>query len=40
LEHILKAKEEKKLLMVILLWFLWTERNTVREEGKWRSAEP
>jgi hypothetical protein len=32
LEHILKAKEENKPLMVILLWFLWTERNTVRKK--------
>jgi ribonuclease HI len=39
LEHILKAKEQNKLLMVILLWFLWTERNIVREEGKRRSAD-
>ena len=39
LEHILKAKEENKLLMVILLWFLWRRRNTIHEEGKRRSAD-
>jgi len=39
IEQILKEKEDRRLLMFITLWFLWTERNIVREEGCRRSAE-
>lgn len=36
----MKSKEEIRLKMVILLlWFLWSERNIIREEGRRRSAE-
>ena len=38
-DRILKEKEERRLLMFITLWSLWSERNTVREEGLRRSAE-
>jgi hypothetical protein len=38
-DQILKEKEERRLLMFITLWSLWSERNTVREEGRRRSAE-
>jgi hypothetical protein len=38
-EFIMKATEQKKVLMVICLWFIWTERNVIREEGRRRSAE-
>jgi hypothetical protein len=38
-EFIMKAAEQKKILMVICLWFIWTERNVTREEGRRRSAE-
>ena len=38
-EFILKAREHKKLLMVIALWIIWTERNIIREEGRRRSAQ-
>jgi hypothetical protein len=39
IEQILKEKEDRRLLMFITFWFLWTERNIVREEGCRRSAE-
>lgn len=32
-------KEENRLLMVILIWSLWSERNSVREEGRQRNAD-
>ena len=36
-EVILKAREQKKLLMITTLWFTaWSERNMIREEGRWR----
>lgn len=35
----MKVKEENQSLIVILLWFLWSERNIVREERRSRSAE-
>jgi len=25
--------------MVFTMWFLWSERNTIREEGIWRSVD-
>ena len=28
---ILKAKEEQKLLMIITMWYIWQERNIIRE---------
>ena len=37
-ELILKAKEDQKLLMIIAKWYLWHERNTIREEGRRRGA--
>jgi hypothetical protein len=36
---ILKSKEERRLLMVIAMWFTWHERNLIREEGCSRGAE-
>lgn len=33
-EVILQAWEHKKLMMVIVLWFVWSERNIIREEGR------
>ena len=38
-EFILKAREHKKLLMVIALWVIWTERNIIREKGRRQSAQ-
>ena len=38
-EFILKASEHKKLLMVIALWVIWTERNIIREKGRRQSAQ-
>lgn len=38
-ESILKAKEDKRLLMIIAMWFIWCERNIIREEGRRRSAD-
>jgi ribonuclease HI len=38
-EYILKQQELKRELMVIALWFLWSERNSIREEGRRRPAE-
>jgi hypothetical protein len=35
----LQAKEDDKLLMIITMWQLWTERNLIREEGRRRGAE-
>ncbi|XP_066373674.1 uncharacterized protein [Miscanthus floridulus] len=39
ISHILGEREQIAVLMVITLWFLWTNRNTVREEKRGRSAE-
>ena len=36
---ILKAKEENKLLMIITMWYIWQERNIIREEGRGRGAD-
>jgi len=30
---ILKAKEEQKLLLIITMWYIWQERNIIREKG-------
>jgi hypothetical protein len=38
-DQIMKGMEERRLLMFITLWTLWSERNTVREEGRRRSVE-
>jgi ribonuclease HI len=38
-EFILSARENKKLLMIIVLWVIWTERNIIREEGRRRRAQ-
>ena len=38
-EFILKAREHKKLLMVIALWIIWTEQNIIRVEGRRQSAQ-
>jgi len=35
----MRVREDNRLNMIILLWFLWTERNLVREEGRRRSAD-
>jgi hypothetical protein len=34
---ILGAKEDTRMRMIILIWYLWSERNAIREEN--RSAE-
>ena len=31
---ILKPKEDCNLLMIIAIWFIWNERNLIREEGQ------
>jgi hypothetical protein len=36
---ILAERDEHAVLMVTTLWFLWTNRNVVREEGRGRRAE-
>ena len=36
---ILQLKGSKPVRVVILMWFLWSERNAVRENGHGRSAE-
>ena len=38
-QFILEAKEDKRLLMIIAMWFTWCERNIIREEGRRRSAD-
>jgi hypothetical protein len=38
-EWVLQQKDPQKEQMVIILWFIWTERNMIREEGRRRSAE-
>jgi len=38
-ELILKAKEEQKLMMIITMWYIWQERNIIREEGRRRGAD-
>jgi len=37
-EWILKQREPKRDLLVIILWFIWSERNSIREEGRRRPA--
>ena len=32
-------KADQRLIMVLALWFLWNERDAIREEGRRRSAE-
>ena len=39
IEHILKSAKDKLQLMFIGLWFIWTERNLIREEGRRHPAE-
>jgi ribonuclease HI len=36
---ILKSKEDCRLLMIITMWFIWHERNLIREEGRRRDAQ-
>lgn len=38
-ECIMKQREPKRELTVITLWFIWSERNSIREEGRRRPAE-
>lgn len=38
-ECILKQREPKRELMVIILWFIWSERNIIREEGRRRPTD-
>lgn len=38
-EYILKQQELKRELMAITLWFLWSKRNSIKEEGRRRPAE-
>jgi hypothetical protein len=38
-DMILKSKEDCNLLMIIAIWFIWNERNLIREEGHRRSAD-
>jgi hypothetical protein len=35
---ILKEKELSKINAVVTLWFLWTNRNAIHEEGRGRNA--
>jgi hypothetical protein len=35
----MQMKGNLQIIVVILMWFLWTERNEVRENGRGRSAE-
>lgn len=35
----LQATEQKRLIMIIGLWFIWSERNLIREEGRGRSPQ-
>jgi hypothetical protein len=37
--QVLLEKEEKRCLIFTMLWFLWSERNFIREEGRRRPAE-
>lgn len=37
--YLLQQKEDWQIQMAISLWFLWTERNRIREEGRRRSVE-
>jgi hypothetical protein len=37
--QILQEKEEKRCLILITLWFLWSKRNSIWEEGRRRPAE-
>lgn len=37
--QILKKKQDKKMIMIIAMWFLWNERNAIREEGRRRTTE-
>ena len=39
IDQIMKAMEDRWQLMFITLWFIWSERNLVREEGHRRPAE-
>lgn len=36
---IMQMKGNLQIIVVILMWFLWTERNAVRENGRGRSAK-
>jgi hypothetical protein len=36
---IMQMKGNLQIIVVILMWFLWTERNAVRENGRGHSAE-
>lgn len=35
----MEAKETNRIKIVVALWYLWSEKNQIREEGKRRSAE-
>ena len=37
--RILELEEEQKLLVITALWFIWQERNIIREEGRRRPVE-
>jgi hypothetical protein len=38
-ELIMQARVHKKLMMIIALWFTWSERNMIREEGRHQSPQ-
>jgi len=38
-EAILKATEKRKTLMIIALWFTWSEGNAIWEEGRRRCSQ-
>ena len=37
--RILELEEEQKLLVITALWFIWQERNIIREEGRRRPVQ-
>lgn len=39
IEIILNQKEDIRLLAITAIWFIWAERNQIREEGRRRSPE-
>jgi hypothetical protein len=37
--QVMQQKEEKRRLIFIMMWFIWSERNLIREEGRRRPIE-
>lgn len=38
-EFILRASESRNLMMIVALWYTWSERNAIREEDRRRSPQ-